>query len=120
VRRYVAGVKFKPNDESFGWCAWMTVTEHTVGDETDPLAVQSAEVSPKSCAGVLVTARSGVRKKQMVSAPTAPRHVKRSFSATEKPLQSQMEIFARKHLQIVLPKSICEVAATSMVSFRVV
>jgi hypothetical protein len=45
---------------------------------------------------------------------------KMAILCTEKPLQSQMDFFARKHSQIMLLKHICEVAATSMASFRVV
>jgi hypothetical protein len=41
----------------------MTATEHTVEDETHPLAVESAEVSLKRSASVSATARSDVRKK---------------------------------------------------------
>jgi hypothetical protein len=39
----------------------------------------------------------------------------------QQPLQSQANaIFARRYSKIVLPLGICEVVATSMVSFRVI
>jgi hypothetical protein len=41
----------------------MTATEHTVEDETPPLAVEPAEVGLKRSASVSATARSDVRKK---------------------------------------------------------
>ena len=41
----------------------MTATEHTVEDETPPLAVEPGEVILKRSASVLATARSDVRKK---------------------------------------------------------
>jgi hypothetical protein len=62
--------------------------------------------------------RKWCTKKLMAPAP-APRSRKKII-LTEKPLQSQMEYFARSHSKIVLQKSICEVVATSMVNFRVV
>jgi hypothetical protein len=55
-------LKSKPSAESFGCCALTTRTEYRTEDNTPPLAVPSAEGSPKRCTTVPASTRSGVRK----------------------------------------------------------
>jgi hypothetical protein len=55
-------LKPKPSAKSFGCCALTTRTQYRIEDNTPPLAVPSAEVSPKRCTSVPAGTRSGVRK----------------------------------------------------------
>ena len=50
-------LKPKPSAESFGCCALTTRTEYRIEDNTPPLAVPSAEVSPKRCTSAPATSK---------------------------------------------------------------
>jgi hypothetical protein len=100
----------------------MTATEHVVEVETPPLAVQPAEVGPNRCASVPATheqQRHEVVYEKSDGVCTSSQKV--TILSHRKASAEPDGIFRQKPLEdYVTKKSICEVVATSMVSFRVV
>jgi hypothetical protein len=95
-----------------------TATEHAVEDETVPLAVQQAEVGTNRCASVPATARSGVRKiRWCLHLVTENDHLSHRKASAE---PDGIWNISPETSKIMLPKSIYEVAAISMVNIRVV
>jgi hypothetical protein len=95
----------------------MTATEHVVEDETPPpwrysqpkLVQAGAQVCQQRHEVVYENSDGACTSSQKMAI----------LSHRKATVQSQMEYFARNHLKIMLQKSICEVVATSMISFRV-
>jgi hypothetical protein len=97
----------------------MTATEHVVEVETLPLWRYSQPKLVQTGAQVCQQRHEVVYEKSDGACTSSQKMTILSHrKASAEP--DQMEYFARNHLKIMLQKSICEVVATSMVSFRVV
>jgi hypothetical protein len=101
----------------------MTATQHVVEVETPPLGgTASRSWSKQTGAQVCQQRHEEVVYEKIDGACTSSQ--KMAILSHRKPKsqcrESQMEYFATNNLKIMLQKGICEVVATSMVSFRVV